>query len=905
LKVTADMRGAGSQGEGHPGRGLRPSGGEPTPGGRPSALVLCLEPDGTVADMSPGLVEVLGLGSLQEARCTSLLESPALVKAGLAQDLRRCLETGQPAVSERHYLGQGGRRLRLRCELRPIKSSDGRIRHLVAIFEDVTSFRQREERMGQVERMEAMGRLSAGVAHDLNNYLTAILGYADLLLESMPSHGPQREGLLEIRNTGQRAAGLVRRLLAFGRRQALQPTVVDLNELILDMRGVILSLIGERVELVTSLEPALETVRVDSAQMEQVILNLVVNAKEAMPTGGRLLIETRNVFLDQEHGWIHGVELEAGPYVMMAVTDTGVGMDEVTQSKVFEPFFSTKEKGTGLGLSVVYGIVKQSGGYIWVYSEPSMGSTFKVYLPACGQPAERRPRMAPGEPARWEGKVLLVEDDDRVRDLVRAMLVRWGCQVFVARNGPEAMELAQANPGVDLLLTDLVMPGMSGVELWERLSVLQPRMRVLFMSGYPDGTARVESSELRHLPFLSKPFTAEELRLKLGEVMCKPVPQAIAGEPGKKPVPGRLSHPSTARVPEDVTREEGPPRILIVDDEAPVRRLLSRLLEGQGYECGTAGGPDQAREMLSREKFQLLLCDVRMPGQSGLELVKEVMPRYPETAVVFVSGLDDPSVARMALEQGAYGYILKPFRSNEVLIQVANALRRRQLEIAGRVHLQELERKVHERTQELQRSLSDLRQAVDGVVRAMSLAIEARDPYTAGHQRRVAELSRAIAKDLGVPAGSIEGLYMAGLIHDLGKISVPAEILSKPSRLSDVEFGLIRSHPEVGYQILRPIQFPWPVAEMVRQHHEKMDGSGYPQGLRGEDILLEARILVVADVVEAIASHRPYRPALGVDRALEEIEGKRGILYDPQVVDACLKLFREKGLELARLEQGP
>lgn len=346
------------------------------------------------------------------------------------------------------------------------------------------------------------------------------------------------------------------------------------------------------------------------------------------------------------------------------------------------------------------------------------------------------------------------------------------------------------------------------------------------------------------------------------------------------------------------------PRILIVDYEASVRVLLSRLLESNGYECVLASNVGEARARLSCEPFHLLLCDVRIAGESGLDLIKEVMPIYPELAVVLVSALDDPEVARVALEQGAYGYILKPFKTNEILIQVANALRRRELEIARRVHVRELERRVDERTQELQIALRDLRQSMEGIVRAMSLAVESRDPYTAGHQRRVAELARAIARELGMGPERIEGLYMAGLIHDLGKIAVPAEILSKPAKLNRIEFDLIKCHPEVGYEILKPLQFPWPIADMVRQHHEKMDGSGYPLGLTGEEILPESRILVVADVVEAIVSHRPYRPALGIERALEEVEKNRGILYDAEVVETCSGLFREKGFQMENSGHG-
>ncbi len=347
-------------------------------------------------------------------------------------------------------------------------------------------------------------------------------------------------------------------------------------------------------------------------------------------------------------------------------------------------------------------------------------------------------------------------------------------------------------------------------------------------------------------------------------------------------------------------RGSGMERILVVDDEEPMRRLLARILERGGYCCATASSSEEARALLEQERFPLVLCDVNMPGESGLELVREMALRFDDTAVVMVSGVDDPAIADAALKAGAYGYILKPFNVGDILIQVSNALRRRQLELERKRHFQELEGLVNERTSELRQrekklteALERLRRALEGVIQALAMAVETRDPYTAGHQQRVARLALAMGMDMGLPSKSLEAIYMAGVVHDVGKISVPAEILSKPTRLTDLEFALIKTHPQVGYEILKNIEFPWPIARMVLQHHEKLDGSGYPQGVRGDEILLEARILTVADVVEAMASHRPYRPALGVSAALEEISGNQGTLYDADAAKACLRLFEE------------
>ncbi len=339
------------------------------------------------------------------------------------------------------------------------------------------------------------------------------------------------------------------------------------------------------------------------------------------------------------------------------------------------------------------------------------------------------------------------------------------------------------------------------------------------------------------------------------------------------------------------------PQIMIVDDEEPIRQILGRLLKVNGSTYQLAANAAEARTLLRGQNFDLILCDVVMPGESGIDFIRYVLSDYPETAVIMVTAVNDPEVAETALEIGAYGYIIKPFNSNELLINVCNALRRRKLEIENRRHRENLEKLVLERTDTLKNTLNDLQKAMDGIIEAMGLTVETRDPYTAGHQRRVAAIARAIAIEMGLSERQVEGVCMAGLIHDIGKISVPAEILSKPGKMTEHEFGIIKSHPKVGYNILRKINFPWPIAQIVYQHHERMDGSGYPQGLSGKDILLEARIMAVADVVEAMSSHRPYRPALGIDIALEEISKNREALYDSEVAGACLRLFKEKGFE--------
>lgn len=327
--------------------------------------------------------------------------------------------------------------------------------------------------------------------------------------------------------------------------------------------------------------------------------------------------------------------------------------------------------------------------------------------------------------------------------------------------------------------------------------------------------------------------------------------------------------------------------ILIVDDEAQIRDVLQRILVTNGYNCTLAANASEARNLLNEKDFDLALCDVTMPGESGVELAKYIVSKYENTVVIMVTAVENPEIADVALKAGVYGYIIKPFSKNIILINAQNALYRRKLELANRAYQQDLEQKVEDRT-------ARLKEALDGVVQAMGRVIEFRDPYTAGHQTRVANLAVAIAEEMDIPKDQLDWIHVAGRIHDIGKISIPAEILSKPGKLSENEFPIIRTHPRVGYEIVAGIEFSWPIAQVILQHHERVNGSGYPQGLSGEEILLEARILSVADVVEAMASHRPYRPGLGIESALDEVSKNSGILYDPGVVSALFRINTSK-----------
>ncbi len=338
--------------------------------------------------------------------------------------------------------------------------------------------------------------------------------------------------------------------------------------------------------------------------------------------------------------------------------------------------------------------------------------------------------------------------------------------------------------------------------------------------------------------------------------------------------------------------------VLVVDDEVQVLNLIKQLLEINGYKCTLAPNTSQARSYLKEDTFDLILCDMHMPGETGLDFSRDVLKQQPEAAIVMVTAVDDPDLASTALKIGVYGYIIKPFKPNELVINVTNALHRRDLEIQNRLYQENLEKMVQERTEELRATLNDLRKAMQGIIHVMVLTIESRDPYTAGHQQRVTLLASALAQEMGLSEKEVEGVKMASLIHDIGKISVPSEILSKPGKLTEIEFCLVKTHPQSGYEILKNITLPWPIAQIVLQHHERLDGSGYPLGLKDKEILLEAKIIGVADVVEAMASHRPYRPALGIEKALEEISQKKGLLYSLRWSISVLSFLLKKDLSL-------
>jgi signal transduction histidine kinase len=385
-----------------------------------------------------------------------------------------------------------------------------------------------EEQLRQAQKMEAVGKLAGGVAHDFNNLLTVINGQTDLSLRRLSQDDPMYRKLEAIKGAGEQAASLTRQLLAFSRKQVLQPKVLDLNKVIFETNKILQRLIGEDIDLLIGLGPELGKVKADPGQIEQVLMNLAVNARDAMPQGGKLTIETDNVLIDEQYA-SHHFSVRPGRYVVLAVSDTGCGMDEATQSSIFDPFFTTKEvgKGTGLGLSTVYGIVKQSGGNIWVYSEVGRGTTFKIYLPRVGDLAGALKISVEGDNINLHvgtETVLLVEDEERVREMIREILQESGYQVLEAKHGQEALLVADQHPGtIHLMLSDVVMPQMGGRELAERLSPLRKEMKVLYMSGYTDDAIVHHGVLDQGMAFIEKPFTPTALTRKVREILGEPV----------------------------------------------------------------------------------------------------------------------------------------------------------------------------------------------------------------------------------------------------------------------------------------------------------------------------------------------------------------------------------------------
>jgi PAS domain S-box-containing protein len=521
------------------------------------------------------------------------------------------------------------------------------------IARDITERKRAEEEKAKLQaqlhhaqKMESIGRLAGGVAHDFNNLLTVINGYSQLVLAKLSAGDPLGAAIAEIHKAGERAAGLTRQLLAFSRKQVLEPRVLDLNRVVEEMRPMLERLVGEDVEVRVALKAESATVHADPHQLEQVIMNLAVNARDAMPGGGKLLIETAGVGRDESYARSHP-EARAGRYVMLAVSDTGVGMNEETRRHIFEPFFTTKEvgRGTGLGLSTVQGIVEQSGGYIDVRSEPGHGTTFTLYLPRMEDVAADAgmPEAVPA--AGGKETVLVVEDQAEVRKYAAAALRAYGYQVIQAANADEALLLCEREAErIDLVLTDVVMPNLSGPELANRLEKRWPGIKVLFMSGYADDAVMHHGVLEEGTESIPKPFSPDQLAIKVREVMGAPKRRA---------------------------------RILVADDEAGVRSFLRTVLEDSGYEVIEATDGKQALKQARAGGVDLAIMDLVMPEQEGIETIRALRRDVPGVGIIAISGAFGGHFLKTAHLLGADAVLNKPVSAELLLARVAEVLKPR------------------------------------------------------------------------------------------------------------------------------------------------------------------------------------------------------------------------------------
>jgi len=489
--------------------------------------IVITDPSGVIEWVNPAFTRLTGYTAAE-----AIGKNPRLFKSGqhdsnFFKALWETIKAGRAWQGEVTNRRKDGALYTEDQTITPVLDETGAIVHFVAIKEDITERLQLQAQFLQSQKMESVGRLAGGIAHDFNNLLTIINGNADLALRRLNHEDPLRASFQDIYGAGQRAADLTRQLLAFSRKQVLKPQPLNLNTVVEGLQRMLPRLIGEDIALVFVLAERLGTVTADPGQIEQVILNLAVNARDAMPSGGTLTIETQDVELDERYASRHP-SIQPGPHVMLAISDTGIGMDTITRSQIFEPFFTTKShgKGTGLGLSTVYGIVSQSGGSISVYSEVGRGTTFRIYLPQVTGPSVTERVRPDSKVTRGRETILIVEDEDMLRALARRYVESAGYKTLDAPNGLDALRLLEhSEERVHLLLTDVVMPGISGRELAKRIGQIQPSLKVLFMSGYTDEAISHHGVLDAGVQFIAKPFTIQELTGKIREVLDSAPPR--------------------------------------------------------------------------------------------------------------------------------------------------------------------------------------------------------------------------------------------------------------------------------------------------------------------------------------------------------------------------------------------
>ena len=606
--------------------------------------ILITDKDANIEYVNPAFTAITGY-----TRDEVLGKNPRILQSGetppeVYRDLWSAVTAGREWRGEFRNKTKDGRVFCERAVIAPLLDSRGKITHFVGIKEDITENRKLEQQLLQAQKMEAVGRLAGGVAHDFNNLLTVINGYSELLRDRLAEGDPLRDMAEQIRRAGERAADLTQQLLAFSRKQPARPQPLSLNDMVSQSKGMLERLLGEDIELVTRLAPGLGLVMADPGQMHQILMNMAVNARDAMPGGGTLTIETANVEVDQGDAGLAS-DAVPGPYVVLAITDTGIGMDAETRERIFEPFFTTKEvgKGTGLGLSTVYGIVRQYGGWITVYSEPGRGSTFRIHLPrvpdATAVTWETEPKSAV---AGGSETILVVEDQAEVRKFAVAVLNGLGYRVLEAARGEDALLIAGRHAGpIQLLLTDAVMPGMAGTELSMRLRSSRPDMAVIFMSGYSESVIARDGMISPDVNYLAKPFSADLLARKVREALDS-----------RRPVHS----------------------ILVVDDEEAVRNLFRNILAGAGYAVTAAADGKEAMKAARQQRFDLVITDLVMPEQEGLETIRALRKERPDAKLVAVSGAFHGEFLKVAEMLGASASLMKPVSPNRLLATVQRVL---------------------------------------------------------------------------------------------------------------------------------------------------------------------------------------------------------------------------------------
>jgi two-component system, cell cycle sensor histidine kinase and response regulator CckA len=482
--------------------------------------------DGRFLDVNPALIGMLGYSDALDVLALDPEKQVFVDSAEYTRLVDEFRRTGRMDGFEVRWKRKDGAIITVRISGRAVAGGDEPSDVLEAIAEDITARRVLEDQFRQSQKMEAVGRLAGGIAHDFNNLLMVVSGYTEVLLSHLSPGHPLYAKAQAIQQASDRATTLTRQLLAFSRKQLLELKVIDVNAIVADMERLLRPLIGEHIELTTSLAPNLGCTRADAGQLEQVVMNLVVNAKDAMPNGGKICIRTASVDLDNSYR-PENTFIKRGPYLMISVSDNGQGMDRETQARIFEPFFTTKEKGkgTGLGLSTVYGIIKQSGGYVFVQSELGRGSVFTIYLPRVDEPSQALgAAQAPLSSAGGSETILLVEDEDSVRELVRETLESRGYRVLEAENGNAGLAVAASHPDtIHLVITDVIMPGLSGHELVQKLLTVRPGIKSLYLSGYAEDAFASSNSADAPKAFLQKPFTLQNLARKVREVLGQPV----------------------------------------------------------------------------------------------------------------------------------------------------------------------------------------------------------------------------------------------------------------------------------------------------------------------------------------------------------------------------------------------